>query len=85
MGCDSAGARTRMSKDEEESVLRMKFLFSWCPEASKTRSQMTEGQAEWKEGWLQAAYTAVVSKREPIQNHLRGSTLFLVKLVCGGT
>lgn len=49
MGCDSAGARTRMSKDEEESVLRMKFLFSWCPEESKTRSQMTEGQAEWEE------------------------------------
>ncbi|KAM7337433.1 hypothetical protein ACRRTK_003552 [Alexandromys fortis] len=49
------------------------------------RSQMTEGQAEWEEGWLQAAYTAVISKREPIQNHLRGSTLFLVKLVCGGT
>lgn len=46
---------------------------------------MTEDQAEWEEGWLQAAYTAVVSKCEPIQNHLRGYTLFLVKLVCGGT
>lgn len=31
---------------------------------------------------LQAAYTAAVSKCEPIQNHLRGPTVFLVKLVC---
>lgn len=49
---------------------------------------MTEGPAEREEGWLQAAYTAytaVICKCEPIQNHLRGSTLFLVKLVYGGT
>lgn len=41
--------------------------------------------SRWEEGWLQAAYTVVVCKCEPIQNHLRGSTLFLVKLVYGGT
>lgn len=55
------------------------------PRGKQDKVTDDRGPGEWEEGWLQAAYTAVVSKCEPIQNHLRGSTLFLVKLVCGGT